>query len=105
MLLLDYIVEHDDRHAGNIGHLRSSLTGEILGMAPFFDFDCCFSSAVIPPPMSIFVDYSEEVDDFVRRVSKVLSQTLPEFSQYQTVLDTRLKEIEQLKKQAHESSL
>ena len=39
MLAIDAIIGNTDRHLENFGFLRSSNTGEYLGMAPLYDFD------------------------------------------------------------------
>ncbi|GHU91039.1 hypothetical protein FACS1894202_11810 [Clostridia bacterium] len=39
MLLIDYVICNVDRHDGNFGFMRSTGTGEYLGMSPLFDFD------------------------------------------------------------------
>jgi hypothetical protein len=50
LFVVDYLVEHDDRHWGNYGFLRDSNTGEYLSMAPYYDFDWAWSSAVVKLP-------------------------------------------------------
>ena len=50
LFIVDYLVEHDDRHWGNYGFLRDSKTGEYLSMAPFYDFDWSWSGAAVPLP-------------------------------------------------------
>lgn len=39
LFVIDYLVESDDRHWGNIGFIRDANTGEYLSMAPYYDFD------------------------------------------------------------------
>jgi len=39
LFVLDYLVEHDDRHWGNFGFLRDTDTGDYTGMAYYYDFD------------------------------------------------------------------
>ena len=50
LFVIDYLVEHDDRHSGNYGFLRSTSTGEYLSMAPFYDFDWAWSGAIVDLP-------------------------------------------------------
>ena len=50
LFVLDYLVEHDDRHWGNLGFIRDSNTGEYLSMAPFFDFDWVWTDGVARLP-------------------------------------------------------
>lgn len=44
MLIMDAIVGNGDRHAGNFGWLRDSITGEYVAMAPLYDFDHAFDA-------------------------------------------------------------
>lgn len=69
LFLLDYIVEHDDRHAGNIGILRCSETGKILSQSLFYDFNWCFSGYSVDIPLITFYEYSHAVEDFINRVT------------------------------------
>jgi len=50
LFVVDYLVEHDDRHWGNYGFLRDTNTGDYLSMAPYYDFDWSWSGAVVPLP-------------------------------------------------------
>ena len=50
LLVIDYLVEHDDRHWGNLGFMRDANTGKYLGMARFYDFDWAWSDGVTPLP-------------------------------------------------------
>jgi len=58
LFVVDYLVEHDDRHWGNYGFLRDSNTGEYLSMAPYYDFDWSWSSAVVPLPKNAYQNHS-----------------------------------------------
>ena len=94
LLLLDYIVEHDDRHSGNIGILRCSHTGRRLDtMSPWYDFDWCFSDNVIPLPGIIFADYRDLVSDFVTKV-KLLLNSSELVRKYQITVSRRIDELE-----------
>ena len=93
LLLVDYLVEHDDRHSGNIGHLRCANTGKFLKMAPFYDFDWCFSSYSIPLPEKMFCDYNDVVTDFCSRVNILLKSPGFESFEYKAVLEKRFCEI------------
>lgn len=44
MMLIDAIVGNGDRHAGNFGWLRNTVTGQYVCMAPVYDFDHAFDS-------------------------------------------------------------
>jgi len=59
LFVIDYLVEHDDRHWGNYGFLRNSTTGEYISMAPYYDFDWAWSSAVVPLPQNAYHNHSE----------------------------------------------
>jgi len=72
LFVVDYLVEHDDRHWGNYGFLRDSNTGEYLSMAPFYDFDWSWSDAVVPLPENALQNYK----NLIRRLcEKALSVT------------------------------
>ena len=58
LFVIDYLVEHDDRHWGNYGFLRSANTGEYVSMAPYYDFDWSWSSAVVPLPDNAYRNHS-----------------------------------------------
>jgi len=57
LFVLDYLVEHDDRHWGNFGFLRNTDTGDYTGMAYFYDFDWAWSDATIPLPQNAILLY------------------------------------------------
>lgn len=61
LFVLDYLVEHDDRHWGNFGFIRDSNTGEYLSMAPYYDFDWIWSDGTIPLPPNALRDYAEHI--------------------------------------------
>ena len=54
LFVIDYLVEHDDRHWGNIGFIRDSDTGQYLSMAPYYDFDWAWSDGVARLPDNAF---------------------------------------------------
>jgi hypothetical protein len=58
LLVVDYLVESDDRHWGNIGFLRNTETGEYLGMAPYYDFDWIWTDGVVRLPDNALEEYS-----------------------------------------------
>jgi len=61
LFVIDYLVEHDDRHWGNYGFLRNSNTGEYISMAPYYDFDWSWSSAVVPLPDNSYKNHSDTI--------------------------------------------
>ena len=58
LLVIDYLVEHDDRHWGNLGFMRDADTGKYLGMAPYYDFDWAWSGGVTPLPDTAVQTYA-----------------------------------------------
>ena len=93
LLLIDYIVEHDDRHSGNVGILRCSETGRRLRrMAPWYDFDWCFSDNVIPIPNLVFTDYRDLAMDFVAMVENLLLSSKI-IAKYQNIIQKRVAEL------------
>jgi len=59
LFVVDYLVEHDDRHWGNYGFLRNSNTGEYISMAPYYDFDWSWSNAVVALPNNAYSNHSD----------------------------------------------
>ena len=48
MLFYDALLFNGDRHNQNVGFLRNSETGEILGLAPYFDYNLSLAATGIP---------------------------------------------------------
>lgn len=48
MLFYDALLHNGDRHNQNVGFLRDSTTGEITGLAPYFDYNMCLIAYGIP---------------------------------------------------------
>lgn len=48
MLFYDALLHNRDRHNQNVGFLRDSSTGEIIGLAPYFDYNMCLIAYGIP---------------------------------------------------------
>ena len=61
LFTVDYLIESDDRHWGNVGLLRDADTGEYLGMAPYYDFDWIWTDGVIPLPSSAIHEHSKYI--------------------------------------------
>jgi len=61
LFVVDYLVEHDDRHWGNYGFLRNSNTGEYISMAPYYDFDWSWSDAVVVLPDNAYRNYNDVI--------------------------------------------
>jgi hypothetical protein len=71
LLTIDYLVEHDDRHQGNYGFLRNSDTGEYEGMAPYYDFDWIWTSAVVRLPDKAFADHGALIKELCIKAKDV----------------------------------
>ncbi len=48
MVFYDTLLHNDDRHNQNAGVLRDSNTGEIIGLAPYFDYNLGLISTGVP---------------------------------------------------------
>jgi hypothetical protein len=48
MVFYDALLHNDDRHNQNAGVLRSSFTGEIIGLAPYFDYNLGLIATGVP---------------------------------------------------------
>jgi len=71
LFVVDYLVEHDDRHWGNYGFLRDCNTGEYLSMAPYYDFDWAWSGDVVSLPDNAYQTYKETIWDLCERAITV----------------------------------
>ena len=71
LFVVDYLVEHDDRHWGNYGFIRDSNTGEYISMAPFYDFDWAWSGAVVPLPYNAFNNHNGYIRSLCEKAIKV----------------------------------
>ena len=78
MLFYDALLFNGDRHNQNVGFLRSSETGEILSLAPYFDFNLSLAATGIP---RIDADNGNDyTKDFLENeiCRKFLQNTLPD---------------------------
>jgi hypothetical protein len=59
LFVIDYLVESDDRHWGNIGFIRDANTGKYISMAPYFDFDWIWADwpVALPDNAFLYKDY------------------------------------------------
>ena len=48
MVFYDALLHNDDRHNQNAGVLRNSFTGEIIGLAPYFDYNLGLIATGVP---------------------------------------------------------
>jgi len=71
LFVIDYLVEHDDRHWGNYGFLRNANTGEYVSMAPYFDFDWAWSGGVTPLPNNAIQNYSKLIYNLCSQALKI----------------------------------
>ena len=78
MIFYDALLHNDDRHNQNAGVLRNSTTGEIIGLAPYFDYNLGLIATGVPridmQKGNIFTD-SFLANDICR---KVLKENLPD---------------------------
>jgi len=54
LFVIDFLVESDDRHWGNIGFIRDVNSGEYVSMAPYFDFDWIWADWPVALPGNAF---------------------------------------------------
>jgi hypothetical protein len=71
LFVIDYLVEHDDRHWGNFGFLRSADTGAYLEMAPYYDFDWAWSDGVVQLPANAIKEYPAYIASLCDKAKKV----------------------------------
>jgi len=71
LFVVDYLVEHDDRHWGNYGFLRDSNTGEYISMAPYYDFDWSWSSAVVALPDNAYKNHSDLIHSLCEKALNI----------------------------------
>jgi len=82
LLVLDYLVEHDDRHRGNLGFLRDTNTGEYLKMAPFYDFDWAWSGGVTKLPGNAFEKHSTFIKDLCRKAQGASARFIAPYNEF-----------------------
>jgi len=90
LFVLDYLVEHDDRHWGNFGFLRETDTGDYTGMAYYYDFDWAWSDAVIPLPQNAISLYPNYI---IALCEKALSEASTFDERYASIIIKRAKEL------------
>lgn len=91
LVVLDYLVENDDRHWGNFGFLRDANTGEYLGMAPYFDFDWAWCDNVVLFPKEILTKYK----DYIKSICLKAKVVAHEF-EHNTIITKRANELLEL---------
>jgi hypothetical protein len=88
LIVLDYLVEHDDRHSGNLGFIRCANTGKYMAMAPYYDFDWSWSDGVIPLPANAYENHSA----FIRELCSQAKQIADNF-EHSKVISKRAEEL------------
>ena len=73
LFVVDYLVESDDRHWGNIGFIRDADSGEYLGMAPYYDFDWIWTDGVIRLPDNALKNHGAYISDLCGKGKKAAS--------------------------------
>ncbi|MCL2086647.1 MAG: hypothetical protein FWH05_03530 [Oscillospiraceae bacterium] len=71
LFVVDYLVEHDDRHWGNYGFMRNADTGEYEGMSPYYDFDWLWTDGVVPLPQIAVEKYGDLIYKICTAAKKV----------------------------------
>lgn len=71
LFVVDYLVEHDDRHWGNYGFIRNADTGEYEGMSPYYDFDWVWSDGVVPLPQNAIEQYGGLIKEICVKAKNV----------------------------------
>jgi hypothetical protein len=69
LFAVDYLVEHDDRHWGNIGILRDANTGAYISMAPYFDFDWIWTGFSVELPDMLKPEFSSYIIGLCEKAS------------------------------------
>jgi len=88
LFVVDYLIENNDRHSGNYGFLRSTITGEYTAMAPYYDFDWMWTGEATPLPANAWKGY--------RGVIRNLCNLAPEVAEnfeYKSIIKRRAKEL------------
>ena len=65
MVAVDAIVANGDRHPGNFGWLRDTVTGEYLCMSPLYDFDHALDSQMVHDFLS------SELENLIRKCNNL----------------------------------
>lgn len=93
MVFYDALLHNDDRHNQNAGVLRNSTTGEIIGLAPLFDYNLGLIATGIPridnEKGNIFTD-SFLANDVCR---KVLKENMPDRNKIISAINSTYKGI------------
>jgi hypothetical protein len=88
LFVVDYLVEHNDRHWSTFGFLRDSNTGAYISMAPYNDFDRIWSGEAAPLPDSAMQGYREYIRNLCLWTKSVASSF-----EFESILDRRANEL------------
>jgi hypothetical protein len=93
MIFYDALLHNDDRHNQNAGVLRNSTTGEIIGLAPYFDYNLGLIATGVPR-----IDIEKGnifTDSFLANTvcRKVLKENLPDRDKIVKAIETANKGI------------
>ena len=69
LFVIDYLVESDDRHWGNIGFLRDTNNGDYVSMAPYFDFDWIWADWSVALPSNAY-KYKEYISQLCKKAKE-----------------------------------
>ena len=88
LFVIDYLVENNDRHIDDYGHLRDAKTGEYISMAPYHNFDWIWSGEAVALPDSAWQDHREYIHDLCRHAKSIASKY-----EYGTIIERRADEL------------
>lgn len=71
LLVIDYLVECDDRYSGNFGYIRNADTGEYENMAPYYDFDWIWTGHSVMPPDNAFTNHGELIRNLCDKAKEI----------------------------------
>jgi excisionase family DNA binding protein len=88
LFVVDYLVEHNDRHWGKFGFLRDSNTGEYISMAPYYDFDQIWTGETVTLPDNAMQSYREYIRDLCYWTKSIASSF-----EFESILERRANEL------------
>ena len=88
LFVIDYLVENNDRHPDDYGYLRNSITGDIISMAPYHNFDWIWSGGAVPLPDTAWQGYRRYIHDLCRQAINAAGSF-----EYGTIIERRAGEL------------
>jgi len=88
LFVIDYLTENNDRYSDDYGYLRSSLTGEYITMAPYYNFDRLWSGEAVALPENALQNYGEYIRYLCQRAKNVAGDF-----EYGTIIERRADEL------------